>query len=376
MSERVDVLHVVGGMQMGGAERMAVELANRTSELGLRSALLSTRGDGPIRAEVHSHVPVRVLERTRRWDLRSFAAFRELLRGHGVRLIHSHGPGPLQYVAAALSIGSLGCRHVYHCHTPRLGQDPVPDLRTRMALRWGTQAVIGVSHATCEWLHRTISWPDSRTYLLRNGVEVGRFQHPSAPRLRTALGAAPEDVLVVIVANFRPQKDHLTALRAVVECPDACRIRLVLVGAEAQGDEDYLRSVRQAVERLGLRERVHFLGARPDVPEVLAGCDAALLSSNRESGPLSLLEYMAAGLPFVATRVGEIGLEVPEGAGGFFCSPGDAGEMARGLQRLVSMDETARRELGSRGRALARAEYDQSRTAERLGHIYEQVLRC
>lgn len=378
MSEAVGVLNVVGGMALGGAERMAVDLANRAHGADFRCALLSTRGGGPLQSQVREGIPVLALDRTARWDPRSFARFREFVRGQRVRIIHSHGPGPLQYVTAALAMGTMGCRHVHHIHRARSAADRPPDLPTRLSLLWKTDAVIGVCGSTCDWVRRWFPRARFRTYLLRNGVETGRFGAAavSPAQLRESLGLPDKAVLVAMVANFRPEKDHLTALRALARLPEGDPIHLLLVGGEAAGEPECFKSVLRAVDELKVKHRVRFLGPRDDIPLLLGACDAGLLTSQRESGPLAILEYMAAGLPFVATRVGEIGWAIPEGAGGFFRPAGDAEGLAAALHRLGQMLPAERGQLGARGRALVEREFDQDRTVDRLARIYAQVLRC
>lgn len=376
MTAGVGVLHVVESLRLGGAERMGVELVNSLRVEGFRTALLATRASGPLEQEIRRDVPLLTLDRARRWDLDCFRKFRAFVRDNDVRVIQSHGPGPLQYVTAALLPGRLRCRHIHHVHNARSeAKDPPPDLRTRLALRLGARAAIGVSRGTCEWLQARGRFPAERTFLLRNGVDVARFRSAYPADLRRELRLSGDAVLVAMVANYRWEKDHLTALRALAACPSRQRLRLLLVGSPVVSEEAYARSVQQAIADLGLAGLVLQLGPRPDIPAVLAGADAALLSSRKESGPLAVLEYMAAGIPFAATRVGEIGLELPEGEGGFFAPAGDAAALARALETLATMGPEARRRLGERGRLLVEREYDQSGTAARLAAIYEQVLR-
>jgi glycosyltransferase involved in cell wall biosynthesis len=372
----VGVLHVVQSLSLGGAERMAVELANRACRSRIRPVLASTRGDGPLRAEIGEDVPVLALDRTSRWDPRCFAAFRRFLREQRIQIVHSHGPGPLQYVAAALAPGALGCRHVFHDHHGReTARDPKPDLPTRLAFRLRLKAVIGVSRLACAWARERMGWPADRVFLLRNGIETERFIQASALDVRREFGLPQRCVIAAMVANFRWEKDHLTALRALARCPSRNNIRLLLVGGAGAGGGGDPEEARKAAGALGVEDLVVFTGARPDVPNLLAGSDVGLLTSQRESGPLVVLEYMAAGLPFVATRVGEIGGELPSGDIGFLVPPRDPDAAAGALERLAGLAPSERKRMGERGRALVRGEYDQSRTAERLLAIYEQVMR-
>jgi glycosyltransferase involved in cell wall biosynthesis len=97
---------------------------------------------------------------------------------------------------------------------------------------------------------------------------------------------------------------------------------------------------------------VTLLGVRSDIPEILAASDVFLLSSTREALPLAVLEAMAAGLPVVATNVGDLPMIVKEGVTGLLVNPDDERAFANALFELLS-DANRAKELGSRGRKLA-----------------------
>ena len=75
-------------------------------------------------------------------------------------------------------------------------------------------------------------------------------------------------------------------------------------GKARRASREYLRAIRARCEELGLGRNVTFLGSRADIPEILRAADIGLLPSRSEGGPIAILEYMAAGLPFISTRTG------------------------------------------------------------------------
>jgi glycosyltransferase involved in cell wall biosynthesis len=367
---------VIQSFGLGGAERMAVELANRASRADIRPAVLATREDGPLRAELSGDIPALALGRRRRWDPSCLAAFRGFMQKHAIGLVHSHGPGPLQYSTAALLAGGLRRPHVFHDHHGRLNaQEPEPRLAQRIAFRAGLTAVIGVSRLACEWADGRMGWPPQKTFLLRNGIDPDRFLNARSAPIRQALGVRPDELLLVMVANFRKEKDHLTALQALATCRSRERLRVLFLGGAGAGSDGCERRARRAAEQLGVADRVSFGGVRSDVPEVLASCDGGLFASHVESGPLALLEYMAAGLPFASSRVGEIGAELRDGHVGFFAPPNEPSALASALDSLAGLSDVDRLAMGRAGRELVLREYDQRHTAERLTQIYRQVLQ-
>jgi glycosyltransferase involved in cell wall biosynthesis len=107
--------------------------------------------------------------------------------------------------------------------------------------------------------------------------------------------------------------------------------------------------LEQLAGEMGLREAVHFLGTRADVPELLALLDVLLLTSRNEANPVSILEALSCGKPVVATRVGSVPETVLDGQVGYLVEPGGAGAMARRVVELFR-DPARAKALGAAGR--------------------------
>jgi glycosyltransferase involved in cell wall biosynthesis len=121
-----------------------------------------------------------------------------------------------------------------------------------------------------------------------------------------------------------------------------------------------------------LSHRVELLGARADVPDLLARSDVFVLSSRSEGFPVSVLEAMAAGLPVVATDVGGVGEAVEDGETGFLIPAADSEALAAALERLL-VDGELRRRLGAAGRARALRLFDVSRYRAAYEELYRRL---
>ncbi|MBC7242909.1 MAG: glycosyltransferase [Anaerolineae bacterium] len=175
----------------------------------------------------------------------------------------------------------------------------------------------------------------------------------------------------IIIANVRPQKDYVSLLHALAQVKDLSW-HLLAVGGFS--DLAYYQTCLGLMYALGLEERITFLGPRLDVPTLLKAADFAVLSSRSESGPLVLLEYAAAGLPFVSTQVGLIGdslarLGIPE-----FVPPQDVHELARALRRLLALSPGERKERGMKTRELAAPYFDIRNVMPKWYQLYERAL--
>jgi glycosyltransferase involved in cell wall biosynthesis len=114
------------------------------------------------------------------------------------------------------------------------------------------------------------------------------------------------------------------------------------------------------------------LGAREDVPDILRAFDVAVTSSDFEGSPLSVMEYMEAGLPVVATDVGGLAQIVHDGVHGVLVARRDPLALARAIEGLLA-DPRRRRELGAAGRERRRAEFDLGVMVARIEALYEQL---
>lgn len=194
-----------------------------------------------------------------------------------------------------------------------------------------------------------------RSHLLDRGVKPSqvRVVYPSVPTdewpqgstLRDELKLAANDVVITCVAVMRAQKGHKTLLQAVEPLIKAQpNIHLVLAGSGAMLDE-----LQQFVAMQGLEKRVHFLGMRSDIPNVLNGSDIFALATEIEATGTVYVEAEAAGLPVVGTRVGGVPEMMVEFETGLLVPPNDPVAMREALSRLID-NEVLRKTMGSAGR--------------------------
>lgn len=344
MVVRPGILHLVDTLEPGGTERVAVNLANHLSRERFRPFLATTRREGALASEVLPDVGRLSLNRTRTLDLGALRRLMRFVRENGISIVHAH--------SSSVFLASLlpGMRIVWHDHFGRQADEE------RAAWLWGlparrAAAVVAVSEDLARW---------SRERLGIEAVYLPNFIREAPAGPVPDLPGTPGS-RVVCVANLRAQKDHLTLLRAMEKVPDA---HLLLAGADVE--PDYAARVRKEAG-----DRVTFLGSRPDVPDLLRGCDVGVLASASEGFPLSLLEYGRAGLAAVATRVGQCP-EVLEGAG-ILVPPGDPGALGEALLALLR-DPARRRELGDRLGRRVRERYSPSAVMERLEAVYHRAL--
>lgn len=225
--------------------------------------------------------------------------------------------------------------------------------------RWAarvTERIIAVSQYDAALAQRWGVGRAGRMVTIENGIPDLPLQHAAR---------AGGLVRVVMTARFAAPKDQQELIRAVASVPG---MELWLVG-----DGPNFLDAQALVQKVGVAHRVHFLGRRSDVPELLAQADVFALISNYEGFPISTLEAMRAGLPAVVSDVGGAGEAVMPGVTGFVVPKGDMLELTRILKVLV--DDPARREsMGSASRARFLARYRLENMVEQTLAVYEAVL--
>lgn len=235
------------------------------------------------------------------------------------------------------------------------------------ALSRGVGRWIAVSRDIAEQLVGRFRWPAERVEVVFNAVDVARFGGPGdGGPLREALAGGASGPVVLTCARLDPQKGHRTLIEAAVSLPGA-----VFVLA---GDGPERPALEALAARLGVADRVRFLGQRSDVPELLAACDVFALPSLYEGSSLAVLEAMAAGRPVVSSSIGGTRELVEDGRSGLLVPPGDAAALAAALRRVLG-DAALRSALTGRARERVAREFTPDATARRVQEIYGAVLR-
>lgn len=371
---RVRLLVCTDSLAVGGAERVAVDIANTLDRTTHEVTFCATRSGGPLGDLLAPDVETLVLGRFATWDVPKLLRFARWVRERDIDVVHTHGRGTMRFVHLARAMGLIRCRHVFHDHYNWLHVDRRASPALAIPLR-AVDSYLGVDSRLCAWARDTAGVAPERIHLMRSGVDLTRFVSVTPVDLRALVGAPDQAVVLVMVGNLRPQKDHPTLFRALDQLTpeERDRIRVAVIGSTT-ADPAYHAGCMAMIERLGVGDSVCILGSRHDAPALIAGADAGLATSKNETGPLVVLEYMAGGLPFVATDTGEIAHAVRDLGVGWVTPPRDAGALAGALRDLLALTPDQRRERGRRARIEAAARFDQRDVTRRVEAIYREVL--
>ena len=247
-------------------------------------------------------------------------------------------------------------------------------VRAHAGNRWlygrATQLVVTVSEAIRGQCLAAGLLAPQRIVTLSGGADAEAYRPaPADPELRRTLGGEPGRPLVGMVAGLRVMKGHRLVIEATARLAhEGLRPRIVFVGRGAMEG-----AVRQAIARAGLEAQVSLGGFAPDLPAVMAALDLALYVPLESDGMSRVVfEYLAAGLPLLAARVGVVPEVLVDGEHAALVPAGDAGALATALAALLE-DPGRRRRLGQAGRRLIVERFSGARLAAALEEHYARL---
>lgn len=331
----------------GGAEVMLLQLADELRRRGHEVIPVGPRGrEGWLSSELlrrgyelsqyHLNGPL---------DYAGYRGLRQILIDRRVEIAHSHEFTMAVYAGRAAQ--TLGIPHIITMHGDSWASRA---LRRRIAMRWAfrrSRAVVAVSKSThADFVARLGIAPKSML-AIPNGI---LFAPGEREPVRRELGLGADDLLTIAVGNLVPRKGHITLLRALAALQhhaDATRWHVAIAGS---GTEE--ENLRGFAREAGIESRVHLLGTRRDIPNILAAADIFTMPSHWEGLPVALLEAMFSAKPVVASGISGIPEAITDGEHGLLTPPGDEAAVAKALERYL-LDANARTRFGAA--ALARA---------------------
>jgi glycosyltransferase involved in cell wall biosynthesis len=374
------VLQFIDSFHQGGSERQAIQLTRLLHESGrFKVRLASLSPEGSLRAaaeELHlGEIPSFPLnsfyDRNALVQLRRLMAY---LRRERVEIVHTHDFYTNVIGMAAGSFARVPAR--------------IASMRETAGMRTGAQksaqvVAYGLARhvvANSEAVRKKLieqGIKETKVSVVYNGLDANRLvSNASRSESLSALGLPPETEdfrtsFVTIVANMRHEvKDYPMFLRA------AQRIKVVIPDAAflLAGEGELTESIRSLASELEIESSTFFLGRCEKIAELLNISDVCVLSSKAEGFSNSILEYMAAGRPVVATDVGGAKEAIIEGSTGYLVQSGDDKTMAERIISLLREPEKARA-MGRQGRELVEERFSCTAQLQRTEELYDQLLQ-
>lgn len=370
------VVHVITSLEVGGAQTVLAQLAARAGAMGIRTAVISLAEPGPMAARIAATgVPVESMRlRPSLGHALAVASLARRLRSWQPDIVHT-------WLYHADLFGGLAARVA---KVPQLYWNLRATALAARVNKWTTaltvrlcaslsrtlpDRIVACSQATRDG-HADLGYDRARMLVIDNGVDTTRFRPNPAARhaLRQQLAIPATARVVGLVARAHPMKNHacfLAALAPALRANAADHAILCGLGVEAEA-----APFRAWLAQSGLGARVHLLGERTDVPDILAALDIHVSASTSGEGfSNAVLEAMAVGLPNVVTDVGDSRRIV--GETGWVVPPDDESALAGALASALA---------GPPASLAARAAAARERTlnlfsVERMVEAYRRLYR-
>lgn len=363
------VLHVALSLDVGGTERLVIEMARRLEPRFTAVCCLDTPGAWATELTDRG-IPVVALHRKRGFRPSLGSQLAAVAERFGATVLHCHHYSPFVYGRLA-ALRSSNLQVVFTEHG-RLSDAP-PSAK-RMLANQVLGRLPGAFYAVSEDLRTHMvaeGFPSHRVHVIYNGIEPGAAPtHADRDAARRRLMIMDSAYVVGAAGRLERVKDLSTLLRAFAilrsRVPHAM---LVLVGGGAER-----MPLEQQVVSLGLQGAVRFTGHRDDVRGLLAGFDVFVNSSISEGVSLTILEGMASRLPVVATRVGGTPEVVDDGATGLLVPARSPEALANAVDQLAA-DPVRAAAMGAAGRTRVEARFSIDRMVDQYARVYDALAR-
>lgn len=362
------VLQIINSLGTGGAEKLLLDTIPLYRKAGIEmDLLLLWDNDFPFvkQLEAMDCCRIYILKKSGNvkdiYKLSHIRRIRKIIRGYD--LVHVH-LFPALYFTAFAGLGT-GKKLIFTEHST--SNKRIQNKAFKWMERWvygRYDRLVSITEEIKEIYDEYLN-QKGKTLVIHNGVDLEKIKE-AIPYAKEDLGLnlSASDFLLLQVSGFRSPKDQDTLIRALALLPE--HVKLLLAG-----DGERREELEKLTESLQLEDRVFFLGARMDIPQLLRAVDVVVLSSHYEGLSLASIEGLASGNPFVASDVPGL-TEVVEGAG-ILIPQGDEKELAAIISGLME-DEGKREETAARGMKRAE-EFSIEKMVNRHIEMYREEMQ-
>lgn len=360
------ILLTITILDVGGAERLLTALADKYAAAGHRVVLVRLQGDAIVMPK-DPRVKLENLD-IRRGLMGGVIAMwrmRKLIKSFKPDVINSHlvhGNILLRLLRLFVPMPRL----ISSVHNTNEGGGCIRILAYRLTDRLADISTNVSAEAVQAYEEKGALRP-GRMLIVRNGIDTDIFYFRLAARqaARLELGLSEETPLLLAVGRLREQKDYPNLLRAFANLTNVT----VLPQLAIVGDGSLRGNLAALAESLGVGKRVHFLGVRHDVADLMCACDVFVLSSAWEGFGLVVAEAMACKRVVVATDCG--GVREVIGEAGFLVPPKDSSALTAGIHQALQISVAERERMGRAACQRVAENFSIAATADCYMAIYE-----
>lgn len=299
------ILQIIDSLDIGGAEKMAINYANSLAEVVGFSGLVATRKEGHLKTQIHSNVNYLFLQKKRTIDVKAILRLRNYCKENAITHLQAHSSSFFTAFLVKLTLPKINI--VWHDHN---GLSEFISNKKAILLQFCSyffKGIVVVNYQLKNWAERTLHC--KQCIYLPNYTIL----NPSEPMETVLLGNAGKKILCL--ANFRFQKNHFLLLDVAKKLKQShADWSFHLVGKDF--NDDYSAKIKESIKEHSLESTVFVYGSRTDTQNIIQQADIAILTSQSEGLPVALLEYGLNKKAVVSTKVGEIPMIIKDKVNG------------------------------------------------------------
>ncbi|MBL7849456.1 MAG: glycosyltransferase [Cyclobacteriaceae bacterium] len=354
------ILHVISSLEVGGAEKMVVTIANASVQAGHTVGVCLLVNRGPLATQLDSRVQVYELNRQWRFDWRALRALASLARQYD--LLHVHQKHNAKYVYVVHLLFGVPVPVLLHDHSAEVLVEGLSKTELPFFVVWWLrkQHYLAVSEQLLQWAVANFGLNPVRAHSLGNAIEC----KPMVEERKEA-----DVVKLLLVSNFRRIKNIEFAVALVAEMIERnMNVTLDIVGKPL--DKIYYIEISTMIRSLGLSDRIQIREDISDISSIIPAYSLGIHCSRAETGPLVLLEFMCGGLPFVASNSGGVSADVSEYLPQLIVSDFSVQEWIHRISLLRSDLGALKRRIG----LLFEDLYSVKRYQDQVFHLYHTII--
>jgi len=375
------VLNVIFDERIGGPQLRVLSIAKQLKSRRIATTVVIPKGHSAFRRQLQMEgigvyqIPLYRLRDSRnpfvhlKWLIffwPSIVRIIQIIWREQIDIVHTNGIAHLQAAIAAKLAGVKLVWHLNDINTPRL----LIKLIKPLVEGWADGIAVA-SHAVTN--HYWLGDPPERKFIQYAPVDVKKFTNQDGPTDKLLQGLKRSGVLICSVGNINPYKGHRYLIEALAQIAKTYpQVHLVIVGGVLENRLDYYNDLKLIVGKLGIQDKVSFLGQRDDVPRILNASDIYVHPSLAEACPMAVLEAMAVGKPIVATQVGGVPEMIENLKTGMLVPPEDPNALADAIEWVIG-NLDASRLFGVEAQKKARDIFDLEKCTQRHFDMYCQV---
>ncbi len=328
------IVQIIDSLEVGGAEKMAINYANALSKRVAFSGLVATRAEGHLKSQLSETVSYLFLKKTKTVDFTAAIRLKKYCKENKVDFLQPHSSS--YFIALLVKIIYPKIQIIWHDHN---GLSEFISTQKSLVLKIASfffKGIIVVNYKLKDWAEKELN--------CKKVVYFPNFTNDASTVKAETVLKGIEGKRILCLANLRDQKNHFLLLKVAeklkVTHPDWT---FHLVGKDFE--DGYSKQIHGLITSMNLKDHVLIYGSKNDVVSIINQCEIAILTSKSEGLPVALIEYGLCMKSVVSTHVGEIPLIIKNGINGFIVATNDVDAFYESLSELIK-NEVLRQQFG------------------------------